>query len=53
MKITAVIGSPNRKGNTAALTEYALEGAEEMGAETELLFLKDYDIKYCMGCFCW
>lgn len=50
MKITAVLGSPNRNGNTAALVEQALAGAREKGAETELIFLKDHRIEYCMGC---
>jgi multimeric flavodoxin WrbA len=50
MKITAVLGSPNRNGNTAALVARALAGAREAGAETELIFLKDYRIEYCLGC---
>lgn len=50
MKITAVLGSPNRNGNTSVLVNEALRGALEIGAETEILFLADYRIEYCKGC---
>ena len=33
---------------------HILEGAREAGAETETLYLKDYEINHCLGCFnCW
>ena len=50
MKITAVQGSPNRFGNTGKLVRKALEGAQDMGAQVELIHLKDYRIEYCNGC---
>ena len=50
MKITAVLGGPNRNGNTARLVERALDGARELGAETELIHLCDHRIEYCRGC---
>ena len=50
MKITAVLGSPNRDGNTARLVQKALDGARDRGAEVELIHLRDYRIEYCNGC---
>lgn len=50
MKITAVIASPSRDGNTAVLARAALVEAEKAGAETDEIFLADYSIEYCRGC---
>jgi len=49
----SVIGiqtSPNRDGLTATLVKAALKGAEDAGAATELINLKDMDIKACRAC---
>lgn len=50
MKIIAVNGSPRKNGNTAAMLEHALKGAESKGAETETVHL--YSLKYtgCVSC---
>jgi putative sterol carrier protein/putative NADPH-quinone reductase len=55
MKILAVNGSPRgAKGNTERILQPFLEGAREAGAETEVVYLKDKQITYCLGCFtCW
>ena len=55
MKILAINGSPRgAKGNTERLLQPFLEGAREAGAETEVVYLKDKEIKHCRGCFtCW
>jgi putative sterol carrier protein/putative NADPH-quinone reductase len=55
MKILAINGSPRgAKGNTARIIEPFLEGAQEAGAETEVITLKGKEIKHCLGCFnCW
>lgn len=50
MKVLAVNGSHRKGKNTAAMLQYVLEGAAAAGAETELLELVDYDIKYCLSC---
>ena len=50
MKITALLSSPSRNGNTAVLARAALEAAAEAGAETEEIYLPDYRIEYCRGC---
>ena len=49
MKILAVCGSP-RKGNTEWMLQKVLESARTEGAETELVLLRDKDIRLCNGC---
>jgi multimeric flavodoxin WrbA len=51
MKIIAVNGSPRKNWNTHILLEKALDGAKEIGAETELINLYDYNFKGCSSCF--
>lgn len=53
-KILGVVGSPRKKGNTHILVSTILEGAKGEGADTELLFLNDLNIRECDGCHvCW
>ena len=49
MKILAICGSP-RKGNTEFMLRKVLESAEKNNAETELILLKDKNIKLCIAC---
>jgi multimeric flavodoxin WrbA len=49
MKLLAVCGSP-RKGNTEWMLTKLLESAREAGAESELILLRQKDIKLCRGC---
>jgi len=50
MKILAVNGSYRKKGTTTGLTEAALEGAASVGADTEMIVLRDHDVRYCTNC---
>lgn len=50
MKILAINGSHRADQNTATLLSLALEEAEALGAETELVELSELDIAYCAGC---
>lgn len=51
MKILAIIASPRgMQGNTGRLLEEVLAGAEEFGAETEILSLKSLPVKPCVAC---
>ena len=50
-KIIAVNGSPRRNGNTAELLGKALQGAQEAGAQTELVHLYSLNFKGCISCF--
>ena len=51
MKVIGVVGSPRKNGNTAYLLEEVMKILREK-CETEIIFLKDYDIKPCEGCRC-
>ncbi|MDV0443677.1 flavodoxin family protein [Methanorbis rubei] len=51
MKVLAFNGSPRKSWNTATLLKNALEGAEAIGAETELIHLYDLNFKGCKSCF--
>jgi multimeric flavodoxin WrbA len=52
--ILGVMGSPRKKGNTHILLSSILDGAKAEGADTEILFLGDLDIRECDGCYsCW
>jgi multimeric flavodoxin WrbA len=49
MKILAMVGSYRKNGNSDILAKEALMGAEEVGAEVELLYLTDCRIGACQG----
>jgi len=56
MRILAFNSSPrdNQTSKTELVLQSFLEGARRAGAETETLYLRDYKIKHCLGCFsCW
>ncbi len=50
MKIIGISGSPRAGGNTDTLLRTLLEGAASAGAETEVVYLRDYAIHPCTGC---
>jgi multimeric flavodoxin WrbA len=50
MKILALNATYRANGTTTSLVNKALEGATTVGAQTEHLLLKDYDIRYCTNC---
>ncbi len=49
MKVLGVCGSP-RKGNTEWMLTKVMDAAREAGAETELVLLRQKDIRLCRGC---
>lgn len=54
MKLTALLGSPRKGGNTDILTERVVDGAREAGIETETVALRHLRIHECIGCEkCW
>ncbi|MDD6435991.1 MAG: flavodoxin family protein [Clostridiales bacterium] len=50
MKIAAFVTSHSHNGNVATAAKELLRGAAEAGAETEIYYINDYDIKPCVGC---
>ena len=50
MKIVAIYGSPNKKGNSATITDSILKGAEKSGHEIERIHLYDLNFKGCTAC---
>ncbi|MBQ3733977.1 MAG: flavodoxin family protein [Bacteroidales bacterium] len=44
-------GSPRKNKNTAQMLESAMKGAQEAGAEVELIHLQDLNFKGCVSCF--
>ncbi len=56
MQILALNSSPRGKeeSKTELVLQKFLEGARTAGAECETLYLRNYRIKHCVGCFgCW
>jgi len=50
LKIIGIIGSPRKGSNTEVYVRKALESAEKMGAETEIIDLGKAEIEPCIAC---
>jgi NAD(P)H-dependent FMN reductase len=50
MRVLTFAGSPRKNGNSSALLQEFLNGAEEAGANIEQINANDLNLKYCMGC---
>ena len=50
MKVLILMGSPRKRGNTAALLEILTAALADGGAETETVWLYDRDIRPCRAC---
>lgn len=50
MKVTALVGSPRKGGNTDLLVDKILEGAKNAGASTRKIYLYDQMILPCADC---
>jgi multimeric flavodoxin WrbA len=50
MMVVAIYGSPRKAGNTDLMLDAFLEGAETTGSEIKRLFVRDLDIRGCLGC---
>ena len=50
MKVIGFVASPRKTGNTAWTVNKILEGAREQGAETQVWYSGELDIKPCRGC---
>lgn len=49
-KLVLGVSAGSMMGNSEILLKEALMGAEEAGAEVEMIRLNDFDIKHCKGC---
>lgn len=50
MKVVTLITSSNRFGNTKKIVDRLTIGIQDNDGTNDVLFLDDYDIKYCTGC---
>ena len=50
MKITCVLGSPRKKGNSATIAGSFARTAESLGAETETFLLNELTFRGCQAC---
>jgi len=50
MKITTLLGSAKKKGNTAAVLGWVEEKLRTQGHDVEQIYLHGKSIKGCMGC---
>jgi multimeric flavodoxin WrbA len=51
MKIVGIGGSPRKNGNTDILLNEAISGTKRHDVNTEILYLRDFRISPCLGCF--
>ncbi len=49
--ILVLLGSPRKNGNSTALAEQIIKGAESMGAKVEKIYLNGMKIKPCQACY--
>ncbi|MBW2367766.1 MAG: flavodoxin family protein [Deltaproteobacteria bacterium] len=49
-KVLVILGSPNKRGNSAILAEHIGKGAESQGATVETVFLHGLEIASCQAC---
>jgi len=50
MKVTTLLGSAKKKGNTATVLSWVEEEMKSLGHEVERIYLNDKTIKGCLGC---
>ena len=50
MKLFCIVGSPRKNGNTDTILNSAMQGASDLGAEVEKIYLSDLQFKGCIGC---
>ncbi len=50
MKIVGIYGSPRKAGNTDLMLDAFLEGAGAAGGEIHRLYVRELEIRGCLGC---
>ncbi len=51
MKILALVGTNRKNGNVGKICDKILSGARDNGHQTERIYLYDYEIQHCLGCW--
>lgn len=49
--VVIISSSPRANGNSETLAKAFQKGAEDAGHKVELVCLRDYNLKYCIGCY--
>jgi multimeric flavodoxin WrbA len=50
MKVLGIVGSTRKNGNTEVLVREVLDAAAKEGAETEMIFLSEFQLSPCNAC---
>ena len=50
MKVTVLVGSPRKGGNTELMVDEFVKGAKEVGHEVEKILLADKNVGGCKAC---
>lgn len=50
-KLLVLVGSPRKEGNSDLLCDEFIKGAKEEGNETKKIYIQDYNLNYCLGCY--
>jgi multimeric flavodoxin WrbA len=51
MKIVCLLGSPRKNGNSATVAARLISKAQELGAETETIYLNALNYRGCQACY--
>ena len=49
-KVLIIAGSPRKNGNSDLLAQQFAKGAQEVGHDVEIIYLRELKINYCVGC---
>jgi len=50
MKVTTILGSPRKKGNTAKVLSWFEDEMKAQGHEIDRINMADSEVKGCLGC---
>lgn len=50
-KVVIISSSPRSNGNSETLAKAFQKGVQDAGHEVAFICLRDYDLKYCIGCY--
>lgn len=50
-KVVIINSTPRKNGNSECLCKEFSRGAKDVGHEVEIINLREYNLKYCLGCY--